>query len=637
MKKPQVSQSRPAVLRPYFALTYILLLANMFPYVLHGGYDGLASAFFVAIVYLVYGAAYLLPCAAIVLLAAALVNGRRISELLNRVHVSPAVVIGVCAILTTALAQILVFADGTIFRRFGFHLNGFVWNLITTKGGIESMGGDMATSLTFAAVLTAIVLVQVTLFILLITIDRFRMAVLCVFTKKRCAIFCVAIMVLAVAQMGVFGVSALRNYSPVLRASDNFPFYVQITFAKLAKKLGIEPSRDAGFKFKADSAGLHYPLNPIEQRSDHTKWNIVWLVAESLRADMLDPNIMPQTYAFSQKAVTFENHYSGGNGTRMGLFAMFYGLYGSYWFNFLNEVRGPILIDLLVNDNYQMQMFTSAKFSYPEFDKTVFARIPQKDLHDDARGASWERDRTNVSRLLTFIKECDPNRPFMTFMFFESPHARYDFPPEDIIRRPYLESFNYATVNLQRDAGLIKNRYINSCHHLDSQYGRIIRHLETSGLLDSTIVIITSDHGEEFMEKGYWGHNSSYVEEQIRSPLVVWAPGQSTRKVTGMTSHLDLPATVMTLLGVTNPPQDYSLGFDLLGTERREFTIISDWNSFAYVDNDNKAVFPLGVGAFGRRMATTRSDTVLSDEAKFYQSHQRRFVQVMDELKKFSK
>jgi hypothetical protein len=320
----------------------------------------------------------------------------------------------------------------------------------------------------------------------------------------------------------------------------------------------------------------------------------------------------------------------------MGLFAMFYGLYGSYWFTFLNELRGPLLIDLLVNDKYQMEMFTSAKFSYPEFDKTVFARIPQEHLHDDADGESWERDRTNVGRLLNFVERRDPNRPFMTFMFFESPHARYNFPPEDIIRTPYLESFNYATVNVQRDAGLIKNRYINSCHHLDSQYGRIIHHLEASGLLDSTIVIITGDHGEEFMEKGYWGHNSSYVEEQIRTPLVLWAPGQPARKVTHLTSHLDLPATVMTLLGVTNPPQDYSLGFDLLGTQGREFTIISDWDSFAYVDNDNKAVFPLGVGAFGRRIATTRSDNPLTEEAKFYQSHQRRFVQVMEELKKFS-
>jgi membrane-anchored protein YejM (alkaline phosphatase superfamily) len=365
--------------------------------------------------------------------------------------------------------------------------------------------------------------------------------------------------------------------------------------------------------------------------------NIVWLVGESFRADMLDPNIMPQTSAFAQKAVTFKRHYSGGNGTRMGLFAMFYGLYGNYWFNFLHELRGPVLIDLLIKDNYQMQMFTSAKFTYPEFDKTVFARIPKENLHEEASGASWQRDRANVDKMLSFLEHRDPNKPFMTFMFFESPHARYDFPPEDAIRKPYLESFNYATVNLSRDIALIKNRYINSCHHLDSQYGRIIRWLEDNALLDSTIVVITGDHGEEFMEKGYWGHNSSYVEEQVLAPLVIWAPGQQPRTVTKMTSHLDLPATILKLLGVTNPPQDYSLGFDLFGDKTRDFTIVSNWDSFAYIDKDNKAVFPLGVGALGRTEVTTVSDTAVTDKSAFYASHHTCFMQVMDELKKFRK
>ena len=482
MEKSHAIQSRHPALLPYFAITYILLLINMFPYVLHAEYTGFMTSLFIGAVYFVYCCVYLLPFAAIVLLIAALVGQKNIASVLVRLHTKPEIVMGICAVIAASFLQTLVFADGIIFRRFGFHLNGFVWNLITTKGGMESMGGDTATSLTFAAIISGIVLVQAALFILLSATDRFLTAATGVFTKKRCAIFSVVIAVLAVVQIGVFGVSALRNNSPVLRASDNFPFYAQITFTKLAKKLGFEELRDPVIKFKANSAGLRYPINPIERRSDHKKWNIVWLVAESLRADMLDPDIMPQTYAFSRKAVTFENHYSGGNGTRMGLFAMFYGLYGSYWFNFLNELRGPILIDLLIDDNYQMQMFTSAKFSYPEFDRTVFARIPQECLHADAEGASWERDRTNAGSLLSFIERRDPNRPFMTFMFFESPHARYDFPPEDIIRTPYLESFNYATANLNRDAGLIKNRYINSCHHLDSQYGRILRYLETSGL-----------------------------------------------------------------------------------------------------------------------------------------------------------
>jgi hypothetical protein len=51
LEKSQLSQSRAAVLRPYFAVTYFLLLANMFPYVLHSNYNGLAAAFFVGMMH----------------------------------------------------------------------------------------------------------------------------------------------------------------------------------------------------------------------------------------------------------------------------------------------------------------------------------------------------------------------------------------------------------------------------------------------------------------------------------------------------------------------------------------------------------------------------------------------------------
>jgi hypothetical protein len=54
----------------------------------------------------------------------------------------------------------------------------------------------------------------------------------------------------------------------------------------------------------------------------------------------------------------------------------------------------------------------------------------------------------------------------------------------------------------KRDAPGLKRRYANSCTHLDTQFDRVIGFPEKKGLLDSTIVILTGDHGEEFMEKG---------------------------------------------------------------------------------------------------------------------------------------
>src|SRR4030095_12363055 len=101
------------------------------------------------------------------------------------------------------------------------------------------------------------------------------------------------------------------------------------------------------------------------------------------------------------------------------------------------------------------------------------------------------------------------------------------------------EEMNYATMDLERDMGLIKNRYINSCRHLDTQIERILKYLDEKGLMSSTIVLITGDHGEEFMEHGRWGHNSTFSEEQIRVPFVLWVPGRQPEEVNRMSSHLD--------------------------------------------------------------------------------------------------
>ena len=77
--------------------------------------------------------------------------------------------------------------------------------------------------------------------------------------------------------------------------------------------------------------------NQLEVIQHEKPLNIVWLVSESWRWDMLNPEIMPNTWAVTQNAHRFTRHYSGGNGTRMGMFAMFYGLYGTYWFPFLHS------------------------------------------------------------------------------------------------------------------------------------------------------------------------------------------------------------------------------------------------------------------------------------------------------------
>ena len=356
---------------------------------------------------------------------------------------------------------------------------------------------------------------------------------------------------------------------------------------------------------------------------------------------MLDPDIMPETWKFAQESINYKQHYSGGNGTRMAIFSMFYGLYGNYWFPFLSSQRSPLVIDRLIADGYQMKMFTSARFTYPEFDKTVFSAIPPECLvqsTDSAGGKQgWQLDDKYTGELIDFIKNRDTSRPFMTFMFFESPHARYYFPPENAIRKPYLEEFNYATVNLDRDIDLIKNRYINSCNHLDGQFARIINYLKEANLMDSTVILMTGDHGEEFMEHGHWGHNESFVNQQIHTPMILHVPGEPSRVVEHMTDHLDIPGAILGLMGVENPVEDYSLGGDIFtDTESQPYYVLASWNELCYVDNEYKARFSLKSYNMASMKVTTEDDKPVSRE-EFFQNRKEQVLDMMHKIKRFSR
>ena len=621
----------------YLVLTWLALLVNTGLYFREVEFTGAVIPFFAGAVWLTYTIMYLLPFGLTVLGLGWIADRPIIAGLLRRVRLSPGVLLYPAAVLLLSLLQVLVFADRFIFRLWGFHVNGFVWDLLTARGGIESLGGSTSTTVSFALIIAGFVVLQVILLMVAIRWRWLRRPTDAMLARRWVALNVLLIMLAGGFERIAYGISSLRDYTPVLVGADAFPLYMPVTFADLARRLGYKAHGRPELKVKLQAMALHYPAKPIERTLPEKPLNIVWLVAESLRADALNPEVMPQTWAFSQQARRFTQHYSGGNGTRAAMFSMFYGLYATYWFSFLDQNRGPVLMDELIAQHYQMKLFTSAKFTYPEFDKTIFARVPAELLREGDAQPKWRRDRENVDQLLSFIDGRDPARPFMTFMFFESPHANYYFPEENIIRRPYAKDLNYATMDLKRDIGLMKARYDNACNHLDAQHARIFKHLRDRGLLDSTLVIVTGDHGEEFMEKGHWGHNRGYSREQITVPLVIWVPGRPAGEVGEMTSHLDLPATIMPLLGVTNPPGDYSQGFDLLGKARRTFAVLCDWNTICVLDGEYKASFPMSGYGFRDRKITASDDSPAPNAAAYHEARRDQLMTVMKQLNAFGR
>jgi arylsulfatase A-like enzyme len=73
-------------------------------------------------------------------------------------------------------------------------------------------------------------------------------------------------------------------------------------------------------------------------------------------------------------------------------------------------------------------------------------------------------------------------------------------------------------------------------------------------VLDDTLLVVTSDHGEEFLEHGFVEHAWTLYEESLRVPLVVWAPGARPGRVAGRVSLVDLYPTILDLSGLPWDP-----------------------------------------------------------------------------------
>lgn len=115
---------------------------------------------------------------------------------------------------------------------------------------------------------------------------------------------------------------------------------------------------------------------------------------------------------------------------------------------------------------------------------------------------------------------------------------------------------------------------VNACYDgevrvFDDLVGNWVNALKSSGQWDETLVIITSDHGEELMERGYVGHSScnlkgTLYDESIRVPLILRYPPAVPAGVTinSLVSHVDLFPTIYDLLGIEGP--SYMEGVSLL-------------------------------------------------------------------------
>ena len=535
--------------------------------------------------------------------------------------------------------------DAGLYLRYDYHINPHIINIFTTPGGFEAMGmrpneifllaGGLVVLLTFHAALV----IAFVRFPALSFAGSWRLTTSWRSWRRYAALAAVAGAAFLLS-FTVYSYEHFVMHPPALLAARAIPLYISGTSSSLYKALGLKkPDRNAVQLHLAANRHLaNYPANPIRRNESKKRhFNVIWLTCESFANRMFTPQIMPQTTAFAKKAVVFRKHYSGGNVTRQGMFSQFYALPGNYWHAFLAARRGPLFIDWMIEDGYLMDCITSSKFTYPEFDQTIFFKVPSQFMHSDFSGRSFERDRRNIRRLMEGIeRNAASGKPFFSFMFFESPHHPYDFPDEAILFKDYIDPFNAAKVTPADSQAIIK-RAANACFHLDMLLGKVFALLEKKDLLKNTIVVVAGDHGEEYFEKGYLGHSSKFNEEQTRTPLILYHPGITPGEYRNMSSHLDIVPMLAKFFGVENPPEDYSCGLDLLNPASiRRYSLIANWDELFFAGEKYKSLIPLDPLSFARQVITDTNDAPLDAVEEFYAAHNADLAKIQQDISRFT-
>ncbi|PJL59495.1 DUF3413 domain-containing protein [Stenotrophomonas maltophilia] len=497
--------------------------------------------------------------------------------------------LSVSAVLLQGLWLCLLLVDAKVFTLYRFHLNAMVVNMVFGGALHDQVALSWKTwlqiALLVAAVFTAEGLLAWACWKLLPAAPRRR---------RVLQAWAVVALLMGGGQVATAYYDA-RGDRDVIAQWNYLPWAQPITAKSFMRRLGVVSQQQAGLP-DPRHAQLLYPLHPLRCQSPHRP-NVLMVVLESLRQDVLTPQLMPNTSALAQDARVFDHHFSTGNATRYGLFGLLYGLPGGYWPSMLDEQRGSQLFQVLGQQGYDLHLYGSAPLYSPEFDRTVFADVRDQ-LHQGPSALKSDgRDRAIISALQQDIRASQAaQRPWFGFVFLDSTHAPYHmpagYPP---VATPMAADIDFLKFGPEHDPAPELNRYRTAVHYADSLIGTLLDDLRAQGLAEDTIVLVTGDHAEEFndLKLNYWGHNGNFSDYQLQVPFVLRWPGKAAGHDARTSSHEDWVPTLMRhALGCENAPSDYSTGQDLLAEPQgQRALVVESWSQRAIRHGDAIYVF----------------------------------------------
>ncbi|MFK8002805.1 MAG: sulfatase [Polyangiales bacterium] len=339
-------------------------------------------------------------------------------------------------------------------------------------------------------------------------------------------------------------------------------------------------------------SALQIETNPRDVRSLGRPRHVLLILIDTLRADKLSPYApdtrvqTPQLAEFVRGATTFGHAHSQENWTKPSVATLLTSLMPWEHTATQHESVLPRSVEMLP-EVLQDEGFQTASFICNGF---VSDRFGFRQGWDSYRNYIREGRRTRsqfvAADVLEWLDGRDEEKPFFLYVHTIDPHVPYR-PPNEILSL-YGDVDYRGPINFRRDSTLLENVKLGNLRlnnrdraHLqalydgeityhDRHFGSIIDGLRSRGLLDDTMVVITSDHGEEFWDHGSVGHGHSVYEELLHVPLFVRMPGDLPQRVESPVGLIDIMPTILEALGQDVPERLSGRSFlgELTGRER---------------------------------------------------------------------
>lgn len=486
----------------------------------------------------------------------------------------------------------LFFLDSFVFRQYRFHLNGMLMHLMISGPVNDFL--DLSRLEWLLAVSISLLILGLEIGLAMLVWKKYRAKPICL----KYPLASIGSLIFSYYMLILMSVYFSNSTLALNQQAYVIPLYHEVLStlldtSKLSRFVGIYRSDFVEIYHKHNK--LNYPLHPLVCNTKQKPMNIVFILIDSWRFDMLNAVNTPNIYRFAKKSWEFQQHFSGGNGTQPGIFSLFYSLPATYWPATIYEHKSPVFINKLLDKGYHIGIFASGTLLRPAFNQNVFTRI--KHLQTSTAGNSpTDRDARITEQFKQFINHS--TSPFFGYLFYDAAHS---FCAGKNLKKPFQPSTEVCgrlAYNKDTNPTGIFNRYKNALYYVDDLVGKVLTLLKNKHLLDNTIVVISGDHGNEFNDNhlGYWGHGSNFTRYQIQTPLIIHWPAQKPAVIKHLTTHYDIvPTLLKQLFGCQNPVIDYSIGQSLFDNKKPPYLLVHSYTNLGIIEKGHIInIYPSG-------------------------------------------